>query len=115
MAPGSPYSRVLVVALIFSLLAAVYFQAPAQAQSSTPNVIAIGDSLTDDFGNGGWRGPLKTKLSAAGQSINYVGSRTAREITRPMVELRRVIFLPIAALSWLRRMEHRRHGIFAPR
>src|SRR5262249_173578 len=54
----------------------VALHSPGQAQSSTPNVIAIGDSLTDDFGNGGWRGPLTTKLFAAGQTINYVGSRS---------------------------------------
>ena len=78
MASRSQFSQALVLlSLIVSLLIAVYSQAPAQAQAAAaPNVIAIGDSITDDFGNGGWRGPLKAKLSAVGQTINYVGSRS---------------------------------------
>jgi lysophospholipase L1-like esterase len=78
MASRSQFSQALVsLSLIVSLFIAVYSQAPAQAQTAAaPNVIAIGDSVTEDFGNGGWRGPLKTKLAAVGQAINYVGSRS---------------------------------------
>lgn len=67
----------IVIFMIISLSVLATFGVVAQAQTpATPRVIAIGDSVTDDFGNGGWRGPLRNKLATLGQAITYVGSRS---------------------------------------
>ena len=68
--------RFIFIAAAVSALIALPAQKPAQAQNqAAPKVIPIGDSVTEDFGGGGWRGPLNAKLAAVGQSITYVGTR----------------------------------------
>lgn len=61
------------VIMMISVLTVTSTHVVAQTQT---RVIAIGDSITDDFGSGSWRGLLRTKLATVGQQISYVGSRS---------------------------------------
>jgi len=70
-------TALFVCLFIVTAFLGIHSQAPAHAQTqAAPQVIAIGDSVTDDFGNGGWRGSLQAKLASVGQAITYVGTRT---------------------------------------
>lgn len=58
------------------LVLGIFVWAGVPQAMAQPRVIVIGDSVTDDFGNGGWRGNLQSKLAAVGQAITYVGTRS---------------------------------------
>lgn len=68
------YEQVKRLILLLALWAGV--AVPQAIAQTAPRVIVIGDSVTDDFGNGGWRGALRSKLAAVGQAITFVGTRS---------------------------------------